>query len=344
MPTTPASLVSNIQAIYTPLLSGLSFDLAVPLELAALTLITPAPVITATPIPNFTVPTLADLTVGDGTLTGTGAFDVLMKAVNKHLEEQYKKQRLSSAEWGKVYIQGIELALTQGANFVIAANTAAWAGENSKRQAQMLEIQKALLLQDHSTKVLETITAKMGLTKMQIDAYVSQGGLVSMKAKIGEIYHDILAKEAQQMLLTEQVDSARAQTKNTLLSGNAVAGSIALDNELKGHEKLLKIIEQTLRNKQVILTDEQIDAARAQTKGTITGGVTAVSGILGSQKALYDQQRSSYVHDSMNKAARLLSDAWTTQKTVDDAWVPPNVFLNTKIDPSIQTYLTTVGM
>lgn len=330
MPTTPTSLVSEINAIYTPLLSGLTFDLNIPLELANIDLITTAPVFTSSVVADIPVLTMADLTVGEETLTGAGAFDTIMRAVNKHLGDQFAKQRISSTEFGKIYVQALELALSNAASYLVASTTAAWTGETSKRQAQMLEIQKAIVMQEHSTKVLETITAKMNLAKIQIDAHVSQGSLVSIKTKIGDMFHDILAKEAQQFLIDEQVDTARAATKNTLTDGSAVAGSIAIDKNLK--------------TKQLTLVDEQIDAARAQTKDTITGGVTIVGGILGSQKQLYDQQKKSYVHDSMNKAAKLLSDAWTTQKTVDDVWLPPDSFLNAYIDPAIREYVGTVGL
>lgn len=330
MTTTPASLVAEINDIYTPLLSGLSFDLSIPLELAAIDLVTQPPEITISPVADIPPLTLASLTAGEDTLTGDGAFDVIMKAVNKHLDDQYKKQRLSSAEYGKVYIQAIQLALEQANSYLVQSNAAAWAGEKAKREADMLEIQKASLLQEHSTKILETITAKMGLAKMRIDANVAQGGLVSIKAKIGETYHTILNQEAQLGLVNEQIDAARATTKDTLLSGEAVGGQAAIDKQLK--------------TKQLGLLDEQIDAARAQTKNTIVGGVTQVGGILGSQKALYDQQKQSYIHDSMNKAAKVLSDAWTTQKTVDEGWTPPSSFLNAYIDPAIKEYMQTVGI
>ena len=330
MTTTPASLVAEINSIYSPLLAGLTFDLNIPLEVAAIDLVTQPPVFTPGSMPNIPALTLASLTAGANTLTGDGAFDTIMKAVNAHLEAQFKKGNISAAERGKLYIQGMELALTQATSYLVESTNAAWAGETSKRQAEMLEVQKASLLQEHSTKVLQTITAKMNLAKIQIDAHVAQGGLVSMKAKIGETFHSILAQESQQKLLDEQVDTARAQTKDTLLSGAAVTGVVAIDKQLK--------------TKQLVLIDEQVDAARAQTKDTITGGVTNVGGILGSQRQLYDQQKQSYIHDSMNKAAKLLSDAWTTQKTVDDGWTPPGAFLNAYIDPALKEYVEAVGM
>ena len=330
MTTTPASLVAEINEIYNPLLSGLTFDLNIPLELAGIDLIGVAPEFTAGVIPNIPALTLASLTAGEGTLTGDGAFDILMKAINKHLDVQYKKGSISQAEMAKVYIQALELALTQASNYLVASTSAAWEGETAKRQAELLEIQKAIVTQESRTKILETITAKLNMTRTQLDAYVAQANMVGSKVKIGDVFHDILAKEAQEELLIEQVDQARAATKDTLRTGGAIAGMIVLDKNLK--------------TKQVTLVDEQIDAARAQTKDTVIGGLIPVGGILGSQKSLYDQQRQSYIHDSMNKAARMLSDAWTTQKTVDDAWQPPDSFLNAYLDPAIKEYISTVGL
>lgn len=331
MTTTPASLVAEINDIYAPLLSGLTFDLNLPLELSSIDLITTPPTFTPVAVGNIPSLTLADLTAGDNTLTGAGAFDVIMKAINKHLDAQFKTGNIAQSERAKMYVAALELALSQGASYVVAANTAAWNGETNKRQAELLEIQKATTAQEHAKAILDTITAKLGMAKLQIEANTALGGLVATKVKIGDVFHDIVNKEAQQELLNEQIDAARAQTKETLRNGGgAVAGQIAIDKNLK--------------NKQITLVDEQIDAARAQTKNTITGGVTPVGGILGSQKALYDQQKTSYIHDSMNKAAKMLSDAWTTQKTVDDGWTPPTAFLNAYLDPAIKEYIQNVGL
>ena len=330
MATTPASLVSEINSIYTPLLSGLSFDLNIPLEFSSVDLITTIPEFPPLAISDIPALTLGSWTAGEDTLEGNGAFDVVMKAVNVHLDGQYKKNRITASEWGKVYVQALEMALSQSASYIVAAHAAAWEGETQKRNAQLLEIQKAALSQDARTKVLETIIAKMNLARTQIDAHVSQGTLVATKVGVGNIYHEILHKEAQQNLLLEQVDAARAQTKDTLADGTPISGITATDKSLK--------------IKQLDLVDEQIDAARAQTKNTIIGGITPVGGILGSQKALYDQQKESYIHDSQNKAVKVLSDAWTTQKTVDDAWTPPSAFLNAYIDPAIKEYISSVGL
>ena len=369
MTTTPASLVTTIGSLYAPLLSGLVVDLTVPPELNSIDLISTPPSFTPVPVPDIPTLTLNSLTEGENTLQGDGAFDIIMKAVNKHLESQIKKGSISQTETTKVYVAALEMAMGQAVQYLVSANQAAWAGENSKRQAQMLEIQKAILDQENRTKILETITAKMNMGMVQVQAYRAQGELVATKIGIGSTYHEILHKEIQAELITEQVDTARAQTKNTLKSGAAVSGLVqqqilSAQNQallvseqmeaaraqtretLSTGDPILGLVAQTkmMNAKQLEVLSEQVDSARAQTKNTILDGVTPVGGILGSQKSLYDQQRQSYIHDSKNKAAKLLSDAWTTQKTMDDGWTPPTAFLNAYLDPAIKEYISEVGL
>ena len=368
MAMTPEDLVNNIEAIYTPLLSGLSPNLSIPADLASLDLVPDLPEFTTVTVPDIPPITLGDLTTGETTLTGNGVFDILMKAVNKHLDSQFKKGAISQTEMSKLYVNAIEVALSQGVAFLVQTHQTAWAGENAKRQAQLLELQKAVVHQESLTKIFETVRAKMEVAKAQIDAYRAEGELVHIKVGIGATYQDILNKEVQQLLISEQVDTARANTKETLLDGAAVGGLVQQQiisathqanlvkeqmetaraqtrETLSDGSPILGLVstEKLLKAKQVDLLDEQIDSQRAQTKNTLVDGTTAVGGILGSQKSLYDQQKISYIHDSKNKAARLLTDAWTTQKTVDDGWTPPNAFLNAYIDPAIQSYISDVN-
>lgn len=89
--------------------------------------------------------------------------------------------------------------------------------------------------------------------------------------------------------------------------------------------------------KQVDLLKEQIESQRAQTMNTRTDGVN-VEGTLGKQRDLYDQQITSYQRDAEVKAAKLFTDAWTVQKTIDEGLNPPSGFAN----PSIDEVLTAI--
>lgn len=82
---------------------------------------------------------------------------------------------------------------------------------------------------------------------------------------------------------------------------------------------------------QLKLLTEQTEAQRAQTLDTRTDGAV-VKGSVGKQKDLYTQQITSYQRDAEVKASKLFTDAWITQKTIDEGLNPPNGFTNASID------------
>jgi hypothetical protein len=83
---------------------------------------------------------------------------------------------------------------------------------------------------------------------------------------------------------------------------------------------------------QEALIIEQTQVQRAQTMNTRLDGVTTVVGAIGKQKDLYDQQITSYQRDSETKAAKMFSDAWITQKTLDEGLTAPDNFTNATVD------------
>lgn len=83
--------------------------------------------------------------------------------------------------------------------------------------------------------------------------------------------------------------------------------------------------------KQALLLSEQSEAARAQTGDVRIDGPT-IGGLIKRQRDLYEQQILSYKRDAELKLAKLFSDAWTVQKTIDEATTPPSNFTNAYID------------
>lgn len=88
---------------------------------------------------------------------------------------------------------------------------------------------------------------------------------------------------------------------------------------------------QSLMPKQLELLGEQVNTQRAQTGNNRSDG-SALSGVLGKQIELYNQQIISYQRDAQVKAAKMFTDAWITQKTIDEGTLPPNGFTNASID------------
>ena len=373
---TTDTLITTINGIYTALQTGIGLDLSLPPGIDDIDLITDPPEFSQYPVAEIPQLTLESLTEGDNTLCGSGAFDTLMRAVNKHLESQFRKGTISQTEATKVYVTALEMAMGQAVSYLVASNQAAWNGEKAKREAELLEIQKAIVAQDYRTRIFETIAAKMNMGKIRVDAYKAVGELVATKVAIGDTYYNIQQKDLQSELVIEQIDAARAQTKLTMRPNGAipgesfkgilqhkiteaehqaalvrenvdaaasqtketlyssdfsspVLGSISLDKELKVVQKSLLL--------------EQVDSAMAQTKDTVESGAPVV-GILGAQRELYKQQKESYVHDSMNKAAKLSSEAWSTMKTIDEATNPPEIWNIANIGAVVRKYFNQVGV
>lgn len=93
---------------------------------------------------------------------------------------------------------------------------------------------------------------------------------------------------------------------------------------------------QSILPAQERLLQEQYEVQRAQTQDTRSDSLT-IKGSIGKQKELYDQQITSYKRDSELKAAKLYSDAWITQKTIDEGLNPPNAFTNSIVDEVMST-------
>lgn len=93
----------------------------------------------------------------------------------------------------------------------------------------------------------------------------------------------------------------------------------------------LTVLKLGTEDAQYALVKENYESVRAQTMDTRTDGTTVV-GSIGKQKALYDQQITSYQRDAEVKAAKIFSDAWITQKTIDEGLTAPTALQNASLD------------
>lgn len=126
-----------------------------------------------------------------------------------------------------------------------------------------------------------------------------------------------------------QLQSARAEALNN--EAQFALTKMKLATESVGYE----MADFNLTNilpAQLALTLEQKEQVRAQTMNTRSDGITTVTGLLGKQKDLYEQQITSYQRDSEMKAAKIFTDAWMTMKTIDEGLEPPTGFNNTSLD------------
>lgn len=246
---------------------------------------------------------LTNAVMAGNNVTGTGTMDVLMNTFMLHLDREFKAGHITGAEYTKAYIASMQIAAGSGVQFLVQRDSAYWQAVT----AQMGIINSRITL----------AIAKTQLAATEIEANTAKVNYALTKAKLG-------SENASYITVSEQGETARAQTKDTLSDGSAVMGVTKL-------QKDLLVTQNDVAEMQVVLVKEQGEAQRAQTLDTRSDGAT-VTGLLGKQKELYAQQITSYKRDAEVKAGKLWVDAWITMKTIDEGLLPPDQFTNIEIN------------
>ncbi len=229
---------------------------------------------------------------------GEGTFDYLMKSVLNHLEEQFKKNRITGAEYTKAYIELTAAAMGNATQFLIQRDAAYY--QAALVQMQILNQRAALAI------------AKAQFINMKFEALSTKAGYGVAKLRLSN----------------ESVAYCTAQYQ---------LSSMLPQQLLLLKEQTLGATEQTkLTTGQIAMVREQMESQRAQTTNVRSDGLP-VTGLTGKQKDLYDQQITSYKRDAEVKAAKLFTDAWITQKTIDEGLSPPSNFTNSSLDTILGT-------
>ena len=118
---------------------------------------------------------LTDLTNGSTVnqeWQGTGVFDVLIAAVNKNIEIQYQKGRITGSDYSQVYLGGMQAVLQQAVQWVLQADINA---------AQVDDIRKSIELKDAQLKIAyaeqiikDKEAARLGLDNVMKNAEVER--------------------------------------------------------------------------------------------------------------------------------------------------------------------------
>lgn len=248
--------------------------------------------------------TIEQLTTG--AVDGPGVFDVLMRGFRAHLEKEFDAGRITGDDYTKAYIALTESAMNQGVTFLLQKDQSFW-------QALLIQVQA------FSARV-ELETTKVRLVEAQYAASTQKANYALTKMQMANADNEYcISKFNLEQMLPVQ------------LSGQQTANSTATYN-------LTSMLPKQLENLgyQGNMLKEQTEAQRAQTLDTRLDGA-AVVGVLGKQKQLYAQQITSYQRDAELKAARIWSDAWITQKTIDEGLVPPTTLANATVNSVLES-------
>ena len=172
----------------------------------------------------------------------------------------------------------------------------------------------------------ETLTAQQNAKVAATQASTALIQLETAKAQ-----YSVTKLQVENLL----ADAAVKKLQLAKMASDVCAAEYTLENILPKQSSVLEA--------QVKLTNEQYESARAQTMDTRSNG-TAVAGTIGAQKDLHKQQVIAYQQDSKTKVAKIFTDAWITQKTLDDLIPAPQQFTNPEVDEVLTAVRTMVGI
>ena len=320
--------------------------------------------------PLFDAPTdisLDDLT--DTTLDGSGVFDVMMRAVDTHIDREFEADRFTADKYAEVYTELLLGVMNNATQFVLTKDQTRFEAIRAQMEARKSQIMATSALVELETAKYQTAQmyydmqksgAGYALTKMQIANADAEHCMIKASTDkerftVDKILPVTLAQEvhklkcllpAQTRFAEEQVESQRAQTLDTRSNGlTPIAGIL-------GRQKAISILEAETRQyaldnslpAQLALINEQREGERAKTLDTRTDGVTRVAGSVGKQKDLYTQQIDSFQKDAKHKAAKMYLDGWITQKTLDEGLLAPTELQNDTIDTVLASLRTENGL
>lgn len=209
--------------------------------------------------------TLADLT--EAKVAGTGAFDVLMRAMTGHLEVEFKMNRLRGADYANVYLNALTPILQNAVVFLLQKDEAA-------NKANLVAAQ------------IELTLAQKDLVKKEIEAQVLQQDLI--QAQIDKIRREIISADvadaqavAQTQVITAQKANVEAQT---LLSGS----------------QKLQVEAETL---QLAVQKENVEAQTANVIAK-TGQVATETAQMLAQTAQITAQKENITAQTLNETKR----------------------------------------
>lgn len=127
--------------------------------------------------------TLKELT--ENSLEGEGVFDVMMSVMDKHIEREFKGNRITGSQYAEVYTAVANNVMNQAVGFVLQKDQAKWAAVTAQMQARIAEIQATQAL-------IELEKAKVDATKAVFDMNMSaaQYALTKMQTATEEANHD----------------------------------------------------------------------------------------------------------------------------------------------------------
>jgi len=137
------------------------------------------------------------LTEGIGTLSGKGAFDELMKAVDEHLTREYKAQRITGSMYSTLYAQALTAAMQTASQYAIQGSSAYWQAKIAEASYRKAEAEILKALADIEYARLQTEIAKKDLELKEKELTLKEKEIDNMKYQAWSSLQRVLTEQAE---------------------------------------------------------------------------------------------------------------------------------------------------
>ena len=177
---------------------------------------------------------ITELTTGD--TTGNGVFDVLLKSVKAHLDQQFTAGRIKGPEYATVYLGSLDLAMQTGLAFVLQQRKNDLEAQLLEKQILQATAQTALVTEQTANAVLEGLVLTAQKCKLQAEFDLLQTTNLKAIEEKTLLVQKTLTEKAQITSLGVDADSVVGRQKQLY---QAQTGGFARDSELKVAQTLI---------------------------------------------------------------------------------------------------------
>ena len=219
----------------------------------------------ASPLEQDTRVDITDLT--HASVEGNGVFDVLMRAVNAHLQKEWSANRLKGTEYSTVYLGALESTMNASLQFLLARDKTNAELDILKQQLVNLKVEEinagkqGVLLDKQATDLDAATALKVQQRLNAIDELLTAS---QQRTNLASENLGIISRTAisNQQLLNLQVEKDNAIKQGLQLTAQTAVTTqqkINLEDELLTSTKQRESIENEIdvRTRQIVVTEAQ---------------------------------------------------------------------------------------
>lgn len=241
-------------------------------------------------MPEVTTEATGYTELTQGTLDGTGSFDVLARAVKAQLEVEFKEGRIRGTDYANVFSASIVQILAQASQYAISK-------AKLPSELALIDAQTAVAEQQLVNLRVEAAnnTKQLELTEKNICKAEAEVTKLNLENEF-KLPEEIKALRKQAMILAAQVDINLKEL------------------EIKEKELTLKLPEEI----GLLVAQKELYSQKTTTeKAQVDNSVVGASSVIDNNNKLLVEQSKVYLRNAQQAAAKIMIDTWNVRHTAD---------------------------